>query len=77
VGTYELGPQFSLAITLDGRRLMAQATGEDKSPLLAESQTKFFSTDVGSEVEFVRDEKGEVAYMVLHRDGHDVKATKK
>jgi hypothetical protein len=54
VGTYELGPQFSLAITVDSGRLMAQATGQDKSPLLAESETEFFSTDVGLKSSFSR-----------------------
>jgi CubicO group peptidase (beta-lactamase class C family) len=77
VGRYELGPQFSLTITVKGGRLMAQGTGEDKSPLLAESDTRFFSTDVGSEVEFLKDDRGAVAYMVLHKDGHEVKAMKK
>lgn len=77
VGTYELGPQLSLAITVDGSSLKAQETGQDKSFLLAESETKFFSTDLGAEVEFLRNDKGEVAYLVLHREGNDVKAARK
>ena len=77
VGTYELGPQLSLAITVDGSSLKAQETGQDKSFLLAESETKFFSTDLGAEVEFLKNDKGEVAYLVLHREGNDVKAARK
>jgi CubicO group peptidase (beta-lactamase class C family) len=77
VGNYQLSPQFSLAMTLEGGRLMAQGTGQDKTPLLAESATKFFSTEVGAEVEFFKNDKGQVAYLVLHHGGHDVKAVRK
>ncbi len=34
VGTYEIAPTFSIAITLEGDQLMAQATNQPKFPLL-------------------------------------------
>ena len=77
VGTYELSPTFSIAMTLEGNQLMTQATGQPKFPLHAESETKFFLTVVDAEVEFFKNDKGEVAYMMLHQGGHDVKGVKK
>ncbi len=77
VGTYELSPTFSIAMTLEGNQLMTQATGQPKFPLHAESETKFFLTVVDAEVEFFRNDKGEVAYMMLHQGGQDVKGVKK
>jgi len=77
VGTYELAPTFSIVMALEGGQLTTQATGQPKFPLHAESETKFFLTVVDAEVEFFKNEKGEVAYLVLHQNGHDAKGLKK
>jgi len=77
VGTYELSPTFSVAMTLDGDQLMTQATNQPKFPLYAESETKFFLTAVNAEVEFFKNDKGEVSYILLHQNGHDAKGMKK
>jgi CubicO group peptidase (beta-lactamase class C family) len=77
VGTYELSPTFSIAMTLEGNQLMTQATNQPKFPLYAESETKFFLTVVDAEVEFFKNDKGVVTYMMLHQGGQDVKAVKK
>jgi CubicO group peptidase (beta-lactamase class C family) len=77
VGTYELSPAFALVMTLEGGQLMTQATGQGKLPLYAESETKFFLKAVDAQVEFVKNEKGEVTGLVLHQGGRDMKATKK
>jgi hypothetical protein len=77
VGTYEISPEFSIAVTLESSRLMTQATGQPKFPMFAESQTKFFLTVVDAELEFFKNDKGEVAYMRLHQNGLDTKAVKK
>ena len=42
VGTYELAPNFSLAITLEDGQLVSQATNQGKVPMFAESETMFF-----------------------------------
>jgi CubicO group peptidase (beta-lactamase class C family) len=76
VGTYELMPNFDLVMTLEGQ-LMTQATGQSKFPMFAESETKFFLKVVDAEVEFFKNDKGEVTYLILHQGGHDGKATKK
>jgi CubicO group peptidase (beta-lactamase class C family) len=77
VGTYELMPNFDLVMTLEGGQLMTQATGQSKFPLFAESETKFFLKVVDAEVEFFKNDKGEVIHLILHQGGHDGKATKK
>jgi CubicO group peptidase (beta-lactamase class C family) len=77
VGTYELMPNFDIVVTLEGSQLMSQATGQSKFPLFAESETKFFLKVVDAEVEFFKNDKGDVTHLILHQGGHDVKGTKK
>jgi CubicO group peptidase (beta-lactamase class C family) len=77
VGTYELTPKFSLAITLEGGQLISQGTNQEKVPMFAESETMFFLKLVDAQIEFVKNEKGEVTNMVLHQNGRDVKGVKK
>ena len=76
-GTYELAPTFSLTITLEGDRLMSQATGQGKFPLFAESETAFFLKVVDAQIEFVKDEKGTVTHLILHQGGRDMKGQRK
>jgi CubicO group peptidase (beta-lactamase class C family) len=77
VGTYELTPAFSIVMTLENGQLMTQATNQGKLPLFAESETMFFLKAVDAQVEFVKNEMGEVTHMVLHQNGRDVKGVKK
>jgi CubicO group peptidase (beta-lactamase class C family) len=77
VGTYELTPAFSIVMTLEDGQLMTQATNQEKLPLFAESETMFFLKVVDAQVEFVKNEKGEVTHMILHQNGRDVKGVKK
>jgi len=69
VGTYELAPTFSIAITLEGNQLMSQATNQPKFPLFAESQTMFFLKVVDAQISFVKNEKGEVTHLILEAAG--------
>jgi len=77
VGTYELTPAFSIVIMLENGQLMSQATNQQKLPLFAESETMFFLKVVDAQVEFVKNEKGEVTHMWLHQNGRDTKGVKK
>ena len=77
VGTYDLAPDFSLTMTVEGDHLMTQATGQQKLELYAESETKFFLKVVDAQVEFFKNDKGEVTHLVLHQGGRDMKGTKK
>jgi CubicO group peptidase (beta-lactamase class C family) len=77
VGTYELMPGFSIAVTLENGQLMTQATNQPKFPLFAESDTKFFLKVVDAELEFFTDTKGEVTNLILHQGARDMKGVKK
>jgi len=76
VGTYQLTPQFGLTFRLDGNQLMTRATGQPEFPVFPESETKFFLKVVDAEVEFFRDDKGAVSYLLLHQGGHEMKGMK-
>ena len=77
IGTYELTPNFSLAITLEDGQLVSQDTNQGKVPMFAESETMFFLKLVDAQIEFVKNEKGEVTNLVLHQNGRDVKGVRK
>lgn len=76
-GTYELLPNFSITVSLEGDHLMAQATNQPKFPIFAESENKFFLKVVDAQLEFLRNDKGEVTSLVLHQGGQDIKGAKK
>jgi hypothetical protein len=76
VGTYQLAPDFSMAVTLEGDQLITQLTDQDKVPIFPESPTEFFTKVVAADIEFLSNGKGEVTAMVLHQNGRDIKGVK-
>jgi hypothetical protein len=72
VGDYELTPKFHIRITREdgpgGPKLMAQATGQQKFELFAESETKFFYKVVDARITFDKDK------LTLHQNGQDMPA---
>ena len=78
MGVYALDamPAFKLTVTLEGGQLHMQATGQQKFPIFAESQTKFFLKVVDAQVSFVPAADGKPAHLILHQGGMDQKATK-
>lgn len=69
-GTYRLTPKFSIAISVENGQLMAQATGQPKFPLFAESDTKFFLKVVDAQLEFFSDPVTHaVTHLTLHQNG--------
>ncbi len=77
VGTYELSKGFDIAVTMENGQLITQATGQGKVPLYAESETKFFPTLFPADLEFVKDDKGNVTQLILRQGAHEMKAPKK
>jgi hypothetical protein len=69
-GTYRLFPEFALAVTVEEGRLMVQATGQEKLPVFAETETRFFYKVVDAQITFERDAEGKVKRLVLHQNGH-------
>jgi hypothetical protein len=77
VGTYELSPKFSIVVTLEDNQLMAQATNQPKFAIFPESETKFFYKVVDAQIEFFKDDQGQITHLVLHQGGQDMNGVKK
>lgn len=69
VGEYELSPTFKITISLIGGNLKAQATGQPQFDLFAKTETIFFLKVVDAQVEFVKDDQGEISSLILHQNG--------
>jgi CubicO group peptidase (beta-lactamase class C family) len=77
VGTYQLGPNFNLIVTFENGRLFAQATGQPKFVLNAESETSFFPLEFPAKLEFTKDSNAVVSALILHQGGQNIKALKR
>lgn len=73
LGRYD-SPLGVLTVTRDGDKLFAQPEGNSKEELVAKSPAKFQVTSVGAEVEFVRDDQGKVAKMLIRISGQQMEA---
>ncbi|HEX5135448.1 MAG TPA: serine hydrolase [Planctomycetota bacterium] len=71
-GTYALFADFKLTVTAESGRLMVQATGQQKFPVFAKSETEFFYKVVDAQITFERDKDGKVTRLVLHQNGQDM-----
>lgn len=76
VGEYALSPDFIIVVTRKRSGLYAQATGQDKFQVFAESETKFFYKVVDAQISFVEDESGQVVSLILHQNGANQPALK-
>lgn len=72
VGTYELMPGLSIAITRDGDRLFSQVTDQPRSEIYPESETSFFSKAFDEQITFVTDARGVATVMILHQGGRSI-----
>ena len=68
-GRYQLAPNVVIAVTKEGDRLMAQATGQGKFELFPESETKFFAKVTELSMTFVRGADGTVTHLLLLQGG--------
>ena len=71
VGRYQLAPNFILALSREGDRYYAQATGQPKLEIFPASESTFFSRAVEAEVRF---DGADSSYLVLHQNGQQIKA---
>jgi len=76
VGEYQLGPTFTITITTEEGKLMAQATGQDKFELFPTSETDFYLKVVPASVTFVKDAEGKVTELILTQNGRKGTARK-
>src|SRR5258705_2087996 len=68
VGTYQLRPNFAIAITREGDRLFLQATNQPRVELFAEGDKDYFLEAVDASITFVLGDDGKVTALVLHQD---------
>ena len=76
VGEYQLTPTFILKFSREGDKFFAQATGQEKFEIFAETETDFFLEEVDAQVTFVKDDKGQISHVVLHQNKVDQQAKK-
>jgi len=80
VGQYQPNPSSGvLTVTREGDKLMAQqGSGSEKRELLPENESSFFTKeDRRQTFSFVKDEKGQVTYLVVQVEGREVGRAKK
>ena len=77
VGVYEISPAFALTVTREGSSLFAQATGQERLRLFAESPTEFFYRIVDAQVTFEKDARGRVVRLILHQGGQHIPGARK
>lgn len=68
-GEYQLAPTFTITITSEDGKLMAQATGQSKFELFPTSETDFYLKVVPATITFVKDEQGNVTELILTQNG--------
>jgi hypothetical protein len=67
VGQYQRAPNFTLTITKENDRLMAQASGQPKLELFPESEIKFFFKVVDAQITFSKNDRGEITHLLFIR----------
>ena len=53
-----------------------QATGQEKFPVFAESEAKFFLKVVDAQISFVEDDSGAIVSLILYQNGANQPARK-
>jgi CubicO group peptidase (beta-lactamase class C family) len=79
VGQYEPSPTSVLTVTRDGDKLaLQQGTTGPKRELVPENETDFFMPDYRQfTYSFVRNESGQVGFLVIKREGKEIQKAKK
>lgn len=74
LGRYELAPNFILTVTREGDHLFAQATGQPKFELFAESEKEYFLKVTDAQITFQTNGATPASALVLHQYGRDIPA---
>jgi CubicO group peptidase (beta-lactamase class C family) len=71
-GAFAVKPSFTMYITIEDGRLVAQASRQRKTVLLAEKENYFFAEEANGFLEFTKDEKGNYNELVIHQGGQQM-----
>ena len=74
VGTYEVEKDFEIKISLDTEQLFAKLTGQNAFPIFAESEMLFFLKVVDAQIQFEKNETGEISNLFLLQNGNKIEA---
>ncbi|MGE5437212.1 MAG: serine hydrolase [Syntrophothermus sp.] len=72
VGKYELDKNFIFTITEENGKLYVQATGQPRTEIFPESETKFYAKVVNAQFVFQKDDKGNVTGLTLFQNGQEL-----
>lgn len=72
VGSYQMPNGRVMAITLENNQLISQLTGQQKIPLFALADGKFFPKVIDADLDFAKDADGKVTSLTLHQNGNQV-----
>lgn len=75
-GRYQLAPNFILVITREGDRIFAQATGQPKVELYAETERDYFLKVTDAQITFEASGDSPAGALVLHQLGRDLRAAR-
>jgi CubicO group peptidase (beta-lactamase class C family) len=67
VGEYQIAPNFSLTLLVKAGKLIVQPTGQDAAELFPESETTFFLTAIDAQIEFQKDDAGQVTGLLFRQ----------
>lgn len=75
-GIYALPDGRTATVTLDGKQLSIQVTGQPKFPVFPEAENKFFLKVVDAQFEFTKDDSGKVTGAKIYQGGGIVPLTR-
>ncbi|WP_324025293.1 serine hydrolase [Maribacter sp. BPC-D8] len=76
IGVYELMPTFKITITKEGNQLKAQATGQPMLDILAKSNDTFYLKEVAAQIQFIKDNNGNIESLTLFQNGQELNGKK-
>ena len=77
VGEYDLSPTFGMSVTLNGRALHVQGTGQGRLDLLPRAADTFDVVGVAARVSFSHDAAGRVVSLTLMQNGSSAVARRR
>jgi len=76
VGRYNYGQGAVMIVTLDGKQLKAQMTGQPDFPIFPSAKDEFNWKVVEAKIKFVSDEKGAVTHAIHFQGGQQIEVAK-
>jgi len=76
VGEYWINNELKVNVSLEGRQLKGQMTGQPKVDLFAQRKDLFFLKVVDAQLEFTRDSSGKVVKVIMYQGGAMIEAPK-